>query len=100
MCTGGTFCESLLTASIESSGKHDKKSLLGTSPVVQWLTLCLPIQGVWVQSLVGELISHMPRDQINFKNLYICYIYVGVCVCVLHLQYLLNLTNEGFYLFV
>ena len=34
---------------------------LGTSLAVQWLRLhALPIQGVCVQSLVGELRSHMP----------------------------------------
>ena len=32
-----------------------KRKLLGTSLAVQWLRLCLPRQGVWVQSLVGEL---------------------------------------------
>ena len=26
----------------------------GTSPVVQWLRICLPVQGTWVQSLVLE----------------------------------------------
>ena len=31
--------------------------------LVQWLRLRLPMQGVWVQSLVGELRSHMPRGQ-------------------------------------
>ena len=32
--------------------------------VVQWLGLCLCIHtGVWVQSLVGELRSHMPPGQ-------------------------------------
>ena len=34
---------------------------LGTSLVVQWLRHRLPMQGVQVQSLVGELRSHMPR---------------------------------------
>ena len=33
---------------------------LGTSLVVQWLRICLPKQGTWVQSLVRELRSHMP----------------------------------------
>ena len=28
-----------------------KRKLLGTSLAVQWLRLCLPRQGVWVQSL-------------------------------------------------
>ena len=31
--------------------------------VVQWLRLCLPMQGVWVQSLVRERKSHVPRSQ-------------------------------------
>ena len=35
----------------------------GTSLVVQWLRLHLPMQGVWVQSLVGELRSHMLLGQ-------------------------------------
>ena len=26
----------------------------GTSPVVQWLRICLPVQGTWVQSLVQK----------------------------------------------
>ena len=29
----------------------------------QWWRLCLLMQGVWVQSLVGQLRSHMPRGQ-------------------------------------
>ena len=33
------------------------------SLVVQWLRLCLPIQGTRVQFLVGELRSHMPCGQ-------------------------------------
>ena len=40
-----------------------KINSLGTSLVVQWLRL--PMQGVWVRSLVGELGSHMPRGQKN-----------------------------------
>ena len=32
-----------------------KESAPGTSLAVQWLRLCLPMQGVQVQSLVGEL---------------------------------------------
>ena len=30
------------------------KSNKGTSLVVQWLSICLPMQGTWVQSLVWE----------------------------------------------
>ena len=37
---------------------HDR-----TSQAVQWLLLHLPMQGVWVRSLVGELRSHMPCGQ-------------------------------------
>ena len=33
----------------------------GTSLAVQWLRLRLSLQGVRVQSLVGELRSHMPQ---------------------------------------
>ena len=40
----------------------------GTSPVVQWLRIHLPIQGAWVQSLVGELRSHMPRSTAKKKK--------------------------------
>ena len=38
----------------------------GTSVAVQWLRLHLPLQMLWVRSLVGELGSHMPHDQ-NIK---------------------------------
>ena len=37
----------------------------GTSPVVQWLRLRLPMQGARVLSLVGELRSHMPQPKIK-----------------------------------
>ena len=40
-----------------------QKTARGTSLVVQWLGLRLPMQRVQVQSLVGELGSHMPRGQ-------------------------------------
>ena len=35
----------------------------GTPVVVQWLRLHLPMQGVWVQSLVRELRSRLPCGQ-------------------------------------
>ena len=35
----------------------------GTSLAVQWLRLHLPMQGLWVRSLVGELRSHMTYDE-------------------------------------
>ena len=39
-----------------------KMFLTGTSVVVQWLRILLGMQGTQVQSLVGELRSHMPRS--------------------------------------
>ena len=52
-----------------TSVAHDKsviklnvKSILGTSLVVQWLRICLPMQEMWVRSLVRELRSHMPQS--------------------------------------
>ena len=38
-----------------------EKTLLGTSLMIQWLRICLPMQGTWVWSLVRELRSHMPQ---------------------------------------
>ena len=38
-------------------------NFIGTSLAVQWLGLRLPMQGVRVRSLVGELRFHMPRGQ-------------------------------------
>ena len=53
---------------------HGQGSLAGYSPwgckeldtteqlnTNQWLRIHLPMQGLWVRSLVGELRSHMPR---------------------------------------
>ena len=42
----------------------------GTSPVVQWLILTLPLQGTQVGSSVGKLRSHMPCGTAKkiFKN--------------------------------
>lgn len=34
--------------------------ILRTSPAVQWLRLCTPLKGAQIQSLAGELKSHMP----------------------------------------
>ena len=39
------------------------KNLEWDSPAVQWLGLYIPMQGVWVQTLVGKLKSHMPQSQ-------------------------------------
>ena len=35
---------------------------LGTLLVVQCLGICLAVQGMWVQSLVRELRSHLPKS--------------------------------------
>ena len=35
----------------------------GTSLVVQWLRILLAMQETWVQSLDGELRSHMPQGK-------------------------------------
>jgi len=35
----------------------------GNSLVVQWLRLCLPMYGVQVRSLIGDLRSHIPCSQ-------------------------------------
>ena len=37
--------------------------------VVQWLRLHLPMQGVWVRSLMGELRSYMPCSQKKNPNI-------------------------------
>ena len=44
----------------EDETSLNKSDPLGDFPVVQWLRLPAANAGVWVQSLVGELRSHMP----------------------------------------
>ena len=39
-----------------------KNISLGTSLVVQWLRISFAMKGTQVQSLVGELRSHMPQN--------------------------------------
>ena len=43
--------------------KTEVKNTCGDSLVVQWLRLCLPMQGVQVRTLIRELRSHMPYGQ-------------------------------------
>ena len=43
--------------------KKTREDSSGTSPVVWWLRLRLPVQRVQVRSLVRKLRSHMPRGQ-------------------------------------
>ena len=45
-----------------------KNNVEGTSLVIQWLRLHLPMQEVWVQPLVGELGSHIPHGQKKKKK--------------------------------
>ena len=53
--------ETGLNGDLPKIKQQDKAFYCGTSLVVQWLTICLPRQGTRVQSLVGELTSHMPQ---------------------------------------
>ena len=44
--------------------ERDGKRTDGGNPLaVQWLRLSLPMQGVWIRSLVRELRSHVPHGQ-------------------------------------
>ena len=36
---------------------------MGTALVAQWLRICLAMQRMWVQSLVGEVRSYMPQGK-------------------------------------
>ena len=54
-----TICACKKTADLWKQGY--KKNQKRTSLVVQWLRICLPMQGTGVQSLVGKLRSHMPH---------------------------------------
>lgn len=45
----------------------EKKSDLGTVLVVQWLRFQLPMQGMQIQSLVGEVRYHIPCGHKNQK---------------------------------
>ena len=47
-----------------ASEKYCIKHTRGTSLLVQWLRLHLPIQTVWVRSLVEELRSHRQKPKI------------------------------------
>ena len=38
----------------ESGGDKFKMYRNGASLAAQWIRLCLPMQGVWIQSLVGK----------------------------------------------
>ena len=55
-------------AEVQSKGLKSVRHNLVTEElqlVVQWLRLCLPMQGLWVRSPVREPRSHMPCDPKN-----------------------------------
>ena len=56
----GLNFQNIQIAHITQEQKKDKK-WAGTFLVVQWLRIHLPMQGMQVRSLVGELRSHVPR---------------------------------------
>ena len=57
----------------QTTTKNILKKIPGTSQVVQWLGLCTSMRGAQVQSLVGELTSHMLRSltKKNPQNLFL-----------------------------
>ena len=57
------FCCLCLWGPEQSLSTPVSRSISGTSLVIQWLGLHLPMQGVWVQSLIWELRSHVPHVQ-------------------------------------
>ena len=42
--------------------RYENNEHFGSSLVIRWLRICLPMQGTWVQSLVREVRSHIPRS--------------------------------------
>ena len=44
----------LLKAAMERRAQILSRWVLGVSPVVEWLRICLPMPGTWVQALVWE----------------------------------------------
>ena len=48
---------------------QEKQKASGTSLVVQWLRVCLPVLGMQVQPLILELRFHMPWSTAKKKKL-------------------------------
>ena len=57
-----TYEQCVLGKIIYPLGKMSKK-YMRISLTVQWLRLCFPMQWAWIQSLVGELRSYIPRSK-------------------------------------
>ena len=51
--------DQLFPACLQLDSLLSKKHSCSTSLLVQWLKLYLPVQGVWVRTLVSKLRSHM-----------------------------------------
>ena len=51
--------DQLFPACLQLDSLLSKKHSCSTSLLVQWLKLYLPVQGVWVRTLVNKLRSHM-----------------------------------------
>ena len=62
---GASVTNTVITARSSQSILCIKTRSRGTSLGVQWLRLPFPMQGVLVQSVVGELKSHMSCGQKN-----------------------------------
>ena len=62
---GKSFFRVLAVKFFCSHSSSYKKYILGTSLVVQWLRICVAMQGRQILFLVRELRSHMPREQLN-----------------------------------
>ena len=54
-----TYFGQIISPTLWSYCGGSLKVSIGTSQVVQWLTIHLPVQGRWVPSLVGDLRSHL-----------------------------------------
>ena len=67
-CLGSHLILNMSLLRKKASVLYDENKGLGTSLAVQWLRLHLPMQGVRVLSLVGELRSHMPHSQNTKKT--------------------------------
>ena len=54
-------CLAPISCTVQKSSHIKKSVITGTSLVAQWLRIHLPMQGMKVRSLVGELRCHMAQ---------------------------------------